>query len=108
MVSFFDFPILRWGLNSIIQAGVSTTLCVLFGAMAGYAFARLRFPGNGLIFAIFVASVMMGSTETTFFVIAVYFGSVHIRRTRHAIAAGLLADLAGILASVWVCRLLLG
>lgn len=51
-----------------------------------------------------MAATMMGSTETTFYVIAVYFGVVSIRRTRHAIAAGLLADLAGIIASVAVCR----
>jgi spore maturation protein B len=51
-----------------------------------------------------IAATMMGSTETTFYVIAVYFGAVSIRRTRHAIPAGLLADLAGILASVYVCR----
>jgi spore maturation protein B len=52
------------------------------------------------------AATMMGSTETTFFVIAVYFGSVSIQRTRHAIPAGLLADLAGIIASVMICRFL--
>jgi spore maturation protein B len=52
------------------------------------------------------AATMMGSTETTFYVIAVYFGSVGVRRTRHAIPAGLLADLAGIIASVVVSRYL--
>jgi spore maturation protein B len=52
------------------------------------------------------AATMMGSTETTFYVIAVYFGSVGIRRTRHAIPAGLLADLAGVIASVLICRYL--
>lgn len=52
------------------------------------------------------AATMMGSTETTFYVIAVYFGAVGIRKTRHAIPAGLLADLAGIIASVLVCRYL--
>lgn len=50
------------------------------------------------------AATMMGSTETTFYVVAVYFGAVGIRRTRHAIPAGLLADLAGVLASIYVCR----
>lgn len=54
------------------------------------------------------AATMMGSTETTFYVIAVYFGSIGIRRTRHAIPAGLLADAAGIIASVFVCRYLFG
>lgn len=52
------------------------------------------------------AATMMGSTETTFYVIAVYFGAVNIRRTRHAIPAGLLADLAGVIASVCICRYL--
>ena len=47
-----------------------------------------------------VASIVQGSTETTFYVLAVYFGSVGIRHARHAIACGLLADLAGILAAI--------
>ncbi|HEX2955087.1 MAG TPA: spore maturation protein [Bacillota bacterium] len=53
-----------------------------------------------------IASTMNGSSETTFYVIAVYFGAVGIRKTRHAVAAGLVADLAGVLAAVWVCRLM--
>lgn len=52
------------------------------------------------------AATMMGSTETTFYVIAIYFGAVGIRRTRYAIPAGLLADLAGIIASVLICKYL--
>lgn len=52
------------------------------------------------------AATIMGSTETTFYVIAVYFGAVGIKRTRHAIPAGLLADLTGIIASVVICRYL--
>ena len=55
-----------------------------------------------------MAATLMGSTETTFYVIAVYFGSVNIRHTRHAIPAGLLADLTGVLVSVSVCRYLFG
>lgn len=61
-----------------------------------------QYGGNSLIGQ--MAGTMMGSTETTFYVIAVYFGIVNIQRTRHAIPAGLLADLAGIIASVWICR----
>jgi spore maturation protein SpmA len=53
-----------------------------------------------------MAGTIFGSTETTFYVIAVYFGSVGIRRTRHAVAAGLLADFAGVVASVVICRLM--
>lgn len=55
-----------------------------------------------------MAGTLYGSTETTFYVIAVYFGAVGIQRTRHAIPAGLIADLAGIIAAVIVCRLVLG
>ncbi len=54
----------------------------------------------------FTAATMFGSTETTFYVLAVYFGSVAIRRTRHALAAGLCADLAGIIAAVVICNLI--
>jgi spore maturation protein SpmA len=55
-----------------------------------------------------MAGTIMGSTETTFYVLAVYFGSVAIRRTRHAVPAGLLADVAGITASIIVCRIVFG
>ncbi len=55
-----------------------------------------------------MGATVMGSTETTFYVIAVYFGSVAIRRTRHAVAAGLIADLAGVIASVVICNLVFG
>ena len=54
------------------------------------------------------AATIYGSTETTFYVVAVYFGAVAVRRTRHAIAAGLVADLTGVIVSVVVCRLLFG
>lgn len=56
----------------------------------------------------YTAATMFGSTETTFYVLAVYFGSVAIRRTRHALAAGLCADLAGVIASVAICRAMFG
>lgn len=55
-----------------------------------------------------MAAVMFGSTETTFYVIAVYFGAINIKKTRHALPAGLTADLAAMLIAVWVVRLLFG
>ena len=55
-----------------------------------------------------IAATMFGSTETTFYVIAVYFGAVNIRDTRHAVPAGLIADAVGMLASVYVVKLLFG
>jgi len=51
-----------------------------------------------------MAATIYGSTETTFYVAAVYFGSVAVKQTRHAIPAGLLGDLAGVIASVIICR----
>ena len=51
------------------------------------------------------AAVMLGSTETTFYTVAVYFGAVGITRTRYAVPAALCADLAGFLASAWAVRL---
>lgn len=51
-----------------------------------------------------LASIMQGSTDTTFYVLTVYFGSVGIRRTRYAAAVGLLADIAGFLAALYVCN----
>jgi len=53
-------------------------------------------------------ATMYGCSETTFYVIAVYFGSVGIRKTRHAIPAGLVADIVGPLASVMICRAVFG
>jgi spore maturation protein B len=55
-----------------------------------------------------LASVMAGSTETTFYVLAVYMGAAGVTRYRQALAAGLLADLAGMAAAVAAVRLLLG
>ncbi len=55
----------------------------------------------------YLVSTMMGSTETTFYILAVYFGAVQIRRIRHALAAGLIADITGMLASVVAVKLLL-
>lgn len=54
-------------------------------------------------FPALLAATVQGSTETTFYVVAVYFGAVGIRRVRHAVGCALLADLAGVLASIAVC-----
>ena len=56
----------------------------------------------------YLVSVLQGSTETTFYVLAVYFGAVGVSRVRHAVAAGLIADLAGVVGAVLAVRWLLG
>lgn len=55
-----------------------------------------------------LASTMQGSTDTTFFVLTVYFGSVGIRKTRHALSVGLLADFTAFVAAVFICSKVFG
>ncbi|NMB35576.1 MAG: spore maturation protein [Firmicutes bacterium] len=52
-----------------------------------------------------MAATMQGSTDTTLFVLTVYFGTVGIRKTRYALITGLLGDLAGLLAAIFICRM---
>src|SRR5215813_5871571 len=61
---FVEYPVLRWLFNSLFVAVVGTGLNILFGAMAGYALARLRFPGRDALFFLFLASLMV-PTEVT-------------------------------------------
>ncbi len=56
----------------------------------------------------YLVSTIQGSTETTFYVLAVYFGAVGIRRLRHTLAAALMADAAGVAAAVFIVQMLYG
>ena len=55
-----------------------------------------------------LASIMQGTSDTTFYILALYFGSVGIRKTRHAVACGLLADLSGIIAAIFIAYIFFG
>jgi spore maturation protein B len=72
---------------------------------AGLVADMIQQYGEDSIF-VKMAAVMFGSTETTFYVIAVYFGAINIKKTRHAVAAGLTADIAAMIIAVWIVRLL--
>ncbi len=73
----------------------------------GYLSAILKDPAIGPdSYTGFLVSTLQGSTETTFYVLAIYFGAVQVRRVRHALAAGLTADVAGVVAAVFICSLL--
>lgn len=74
------------------------------GSAANAMMADVMHTHGGNAYISKLAATMMGSTETTFYVIAVYFGAVGIRRTRYAISIGLLADLSGVLAALMVCH----
>lgn len=72
------------------------------GSLAIFSELVKQFGPDNLL--VRMAGTLYGSTETTFYVVAVYFGAVGVTRTRHAIPAGLVADAAGALAAVYVCR----
>ncbi len=81
-----------------------TALVKPFSGSAARAMLIETMSAHGVdSFPALLAATMQGSTETTFYVLAVYFGAVGIQRARHAVACALLADLAGVLASIAVC-----
>lgn len=73
------------------------------GSAARAMLIELMKNGGVDSFSALVAATVQGSTETTFYVLAVYFGAVGIQRARHAVGCALVADLAGVLASILVC-----
>ena len=81
-----------------------TALVKPFSGSAARALLLETMQSQGVdSFAALLAATVQGSTETTFYVLAVYFGAVGIQRARHAVACAVLADVAGILASIGVC-----
>lgn len=90
--------------EALVMAGMrSLSGSGSFALLASY----LRDPAIGVDSTTSVLlGTIYGSSETTFYVIAVYFGAVGIRRIRHALAAGLIADLGGLVAAIVLCRLL--
>ncbi len=76
-----------------------------FSSSAGHSIlADIAQQHGGDGYVSYLAATMMGSTETTFYVVAVYFSAASIQRTRHAIPAGLFADLVSVFASIWICH----
>ncbi len=67
--------------------------------------AHIAHQNGGNSYLAHAAATLMGSTETTFYILMVYFGSVGISRTRHAVLAGLIADMTGALAAIYMTHL---
>ncbi|MBB2494386.1 nucleoside recognition domain-containing protein [Aquipseudomonas ullengensis] len=89
--------------NRFVDA-LPTALVKPFSGSAARAMLIETMQSQGVdSFPALVAATMQGSTETTFYVLAVYFGAVGIQRARHAVGCALFADLAGVLASIAVC-----
>ena len=92
------------GLPTSFADALPTALMKPFSGSGSRALMLENFQSHGVdSFIGRLSSVMQGSTETTFYVLAVYFGAVGIRYGRHAIACGLIADMAGIIAAIVAC-----
>ena len=100
---------IRWlvgltGWDARFVEALPTALVKPFSGSAARAILIETMHAQGVdSFGARLAAVIQGSTETTFYVLAVYFGSVGIRRTRHAVACSLIAEQAGVLAAIGIC-----
>ncbi|GAB4470023.1 MAG: nucleoside recognition domain-containing protein [Thermoflexibacter sp.] len=94
------------GVNTDFVAGLPTALMKPLsgsGARGMMLDAMKQYGADSFVGRL--VSIIQGSTETTFYVLAVYFGSVNIKNTRYAVNCGLLADLAGVIAAIWLTYL---
>lgn len=109
---FFDLMQMLFG-NILNQIGVDADLIPLMltrpfsGSASNAALIDIIHHHGGNSVIAHTAATMIGSTETTFYLVAVYFGSVQVKALRYAVTVGLLADAAGIIASIIVCKWLL-
>ena len=100
---------IRWcveqvGIDTRFVEALPTALVKPFSGSAARAMLIETMQTHGVdSFPALVAATVQGSTETTFYVLAVYFGAVGIQRVRHAVGCALLAELAGVLAAIAVC-----
>ena len=100
---------IRWcvevlGMDARFVEALPTALVKPFSGSAARAMLIETMQTQGVdSFAALAAATIQGSTETTFYVLAVYFGAVGIQRARHAVACALLAELAGVVAAIVVC-----
>jgi spore maturation protein SpmA len=101
--------VLAFGFDARWVDGLPTALMKPFSGSGARAMMIDTMQAHGAdSFAGRLASIVQGSTETTFYVLAVYFGAVGINRVRHAVACGLIADVAGIVAAIGMAYLFFG
>lgn len=106
--------VIRWLSTPLAYLGVPAQVVPLMlvrplsgGAALGVTTGLLQHYGPDS-FVGRLASTIQGSTDTTFYVVTLYFGSVAVRKTRYALSVALIGDLAGFIAAVVICRLLFG
>ncbi|MBK8023737.1 MAG: carbohydrate ABC transporter permease [Chloroflexi bacterium] len=85
-VTVFEQPVIRWMINSFIVAVGTTAVAVLLGALAGYALARLHFPGRGVVFGLLLASIMIPGEMA---IVPLYIAFLKARLTDSYLAIGL-------------------
>jgi len=101
LLAMFQWTFAALGLNTdFVQALPTAFMKPLSGSGARAMMLETMNTYGVDSFPAIVAAIMQGSTETTFYVLAVYFGSVGIRHVRHALACALLADLAGLVTAI--------
>jgi spore maturation protein SpmA len=109
LISGIRWGVEQTGMNSDFVGALPTALMKPLsgsGARGMMVDAMTTFGADSFVGRL--SCVFQGSTDTTFYILAVYFGSVGIRYTRHAVACGLLADLAGIIAAIAICYMFFG
>ena len=100
---------IRWvvdavGMDARFVDALPTALVKPFSGSAARAMLIETMQSQGVdSFSALTAATVQGSTETTFYVLAVYFGAVGIQRARHAVPCALIAELAGVVAAIVVC-----
>ena len=90
-----EYPILRWALNSFLVAVTATLLAIICGAMAGYALARLRFPGRDVLFNVFIASLMI-PVEISVIPMLIGFIEIGWANTYQALILPMVANVLGL------------
>ena len=110
----FGLDGIRWliealGWDTRFVDALPTALVKPFSGSAARAMLIETMQSQGVdSFPALVAATIQGSTETTFYVLAVYFGAVGIQRARHVVGCALIADVAGVLAAIAICYWFLG
>lgn len=88
---------------------IETTIIMVTRSLSGSAtlgvLADIINQTGANSYATKLAAIITGSSETTFYVASVYFGAVGIKKFRHALLAGILADITGLIAAIWICSM---
>lgn len=109
IVQFFTWVFAGFGLNTDFVGALPTALMKPLSGSGSRAMMIDAMQTYGVdSFVGRLSSILQGAADTTFYIVALYFGSVGIRKTRYAIGAGLIADLAGVIAAIFVAYLFFG